>query len=72
MQAVYRTRMAIKDNGTLIIMGPNVRKFGEDEEVDKLIRKCSPRSSRVCFSLALSCTAASDTATAPRLRFSSS
>ncbi len=38
-QAVYRTRMAIKDNGTLMIMGPNVRKFGEDEEVDKLIRK---------------------------------
>ena len=31
--------MAIKDNGTLMIMGPNVRKFGEDEEVDKLIRK---------------------------------
>ena len=28
-----------KDNGTLIIMGPNVRKFGEDEEVDQLIRK---------------------------------
>jgi hypothetical protein len=23
----------------LIVMGPNVRKFGEDEEVDKLIRK---------------------------------
>ena len=38
-QAIYRTRMAIKDNGTLMIMGPNVRKFGEDEEVDKLIRK---------------------------------
>jgi hypothetical protein len=32
-----------KDNGTLIIMGPNVRKFGEDEEVDQLIRKYSSR-----------------------------
>ena len=31
--------MAIADGGELIILGPGVKKFGEDGEVDKLIRK---------------------------------
>ena len=57
--------MAIKDNGTLIIMGPNVRKFGEDEEVDQLIRKCSPPHVRHWHALSA---AASGTAIAPRPR----
>lgn len=38
-KAIYRTRMAIADGGELIILGPGVKKFGEDGEVDKLIRK---------------------------------
>lgn len=38
-KAVYRTRMAIADDGELIILAPGVRKFGEDEAIDKLIRK---------------------------------
>lgn len=38
-KAVYRTRMAIADHGELIILAPGVRKFGEDEGIDKLIRK---------------------------------
>ncbi len=38
-KAVYRTRMAIKDDGDLIVLAPGVDKFGEDKEVDKLIRK---------------------------------
>ncbi len=38
-KAVYRTRMAIKDGGELIILAPGVDKFGEDAENDKLIRK---------------------------------
>lgn len=38
-KAVYRTRMAIADGGELIILAPGVRKFGEDEENDRLIRK---------------------------------
>lgn len=38
-KAVYRTRMAIADGGELIIIGPGVRKFGEDEGIDRLIRK---------------------------------
>ncbi len=38
-KAIYRTRMAIADGGELIVLAPGVRKFGEDEENDKLIRK---------------------------------
>lgn len=38
-KAVYRTRMAMAGNGELIILAPGVRHFGEDETVDKLIRK---------------------------------
>lgn len=38
-KAVYRTRMAIADDGDLIILAPGVTHFGEDPQVDKLIRK---------------------------------
>ena len=38
-KAVYRTRMAIADGGELIVLAPGVHKFGEDDQVDKLIRK---------------------------------
>jgi len=38
-KAVYRTRMAMADGGELIILAPGVERFGEDGEVDKLIRK---------------------------------
>ena len=38
-KAIYRTRMAIADGGDLIILAPGVRKFGEDDENDRLIRK---------------------------------
>ena len=38
-KAVYRTRMAIADGGELIVLAPGVRKFGEDDENDALIRK---------------------------------
>ncbi len=38
-KAVYRTRMAIEDGGDLIILAPAVKKFGEDDENDRLIRK---------------------------------
>ena len=38
-KAVYRTRMAIADGGELIVLAPGVARFGEDLEVDKLIRK---------------------------------
>ena len=38
-KAIYRTRMAIADGGELIILAPGVERFGEDEQVDILIRK---------------------------------
>ena len=38
-KSVYRTRMAIADGGELIILAPGVRKFGEDLEIDLLLRK---------------------------------
>lgn len=38
-KAIYRTRMAIADGGELIILAPEVRRFGEDDENDRLIRK---------------------------------
>ncbi|MCK9479532.1 MAG: lactate racemase domain-containing protein [Firmicutes bacterium] len=38
-KAIYRTRMAIADDGELIILAPGVNKFGEDSENDRLIRK---------------------------------
>ncbi len=38
-KAIYRTRMAIADGGELIVLAPGVKKFGEDDENDRLIRK---------------------------------
>jgi nickel-dependent lactate racemase len=38
-KSIYRTRMAIADGGELIVLAPGVDRFGEDEEVDVLIRK---------------------------------
>ncbi|QSH40592.1 lactate racemase domain-containing protein [Lentisphaerota bacterium ZTH] len=38
-KAVYRTRMAMADEGELLIIAPGLKRFGEQPEVDKLIRK---------------------------------
>jgi nickel-dependent lactate racemase len=38
-KAVYRLRMAMADNGELIILAPGLKSFGEDAENDRLIRK---------------------------------
>ena len=38
-KAIYRTRMALADGAELIILGPGVKQFGEDKEIDRLIRK---------------------------------
>jgi nickel-dependent lactate racemase len=38
-KAVYRTRMALADGGSLVILAPGVREFGEDKAIDALIRK---------------------------------
>ncbi|MBU2491616.1 MAG: DUF2088 domain-containing protein [Bacteroidetes bacterium] len=38
-KSVYRTRMAIEDDGELIVLAPGLKEFGEDKGIDKLIRK---------------------------------
>lgn len=38
-KAVYRTRMAMADDGELLILAPGVKEFGEDPQIDALIRK---------------------------------
>lgn len=38
-KAVYRTRMAIADGGELIVLAPALKEFGEDKQIDKLVRK---------------------------------
>lgn len=38
-KSIYRTRMAIADGGELIVLAPALKEFGEDKQIDKLIRK---------------------------------
>lgn len=38
-KAIYRTRMALADDAELIVLAPGVHEFGEDEAIDRLIRK---------------------------------
>ncbi|HNW60406.1 MAG TPA: lactate racemase domain-containing protein [bacterium] len=38
-KAIYRTRMAIANGGELVILAPGLKEFGEDSQMDKLIRK---------------------------------
>ncbi|MBN1515359.1 DUF2088 domain-containing protein [Candidatus Sumerlaeota bacterium] len=38
-KAIYRTRMAMAGKGELLILAPGVDRFGEDKEIDRLIRK---------------------------------
>lgn len=38
-KAIYRTRMAMADDGELIILAPGVKRFGEDNRIDELIRR---------------------------------
>jgi nickel-dependent lactate racemase len=38
-KSIYRTRMAMADGGELIVLAPGLKDFGEDKEIDRLIRK---------------------------------
>ena len=38
-KSIYRTRMAIADDGELVVIAPAVRQCGESKEPDRLIRK---------------------------------
>jgi nickel-dependent lactate racemase len=46
-KSIYRTRMAMADNGELIILAPGLKEFGEDREIDRLIRKYGYRGTPV-------------------------
>ena len=43
-KSIYRTRMAIADQGELIVLAPKVGIFGEDPQIDTLIRKYGYRT----------------------------
>ena len=43
-KSIYRTRMAIADDGELIVLAPGVKTFGEDPAIDRLIRKYGYRT----------------------------
>jgi len=51
-KSIYRTRMAIDDGGELIVIAPALQEFGEDKEIDRLIRKYgyfgTPRTLKSC------------------------
>ncbi len=38
-KSIYRTRMAIATGGELIVLAPALKEFGEDKQIDVLIRK---------------------------------
>ncbi|MGI5868108.1 MAG: lactate racemase domain-containing protein [Kiritimatiellia bacterium] len=38
-KSVYRTRLAIADGGELVVLAPALKEFGEDPQIDALIRK---------------------------------
>jgi nickel-dependent lactate racemase len=44
-KAIYRSRMAIADGGKLTILAPAVKEFGEDQQIDTLIRRYGYRPS---------------------------
>jgi nickel-dependent lactate racemase len=50
-KAIYRTRMALADGGELVIIAPGLRRFGEQPEVDALIRKYGYRNSTAILEL---------------------
>nr|AGS53166.1 putative D-mannonate dehydrogenase [uncultured bacterium contig00060] len=50
-KAIYRTRMAMADGGEILILAPALERFGEDVEVDRLIRKYGYRSREEIISM---------------------
>jgi len=44
-KSIYRTRMALADRGELVVLAPGLHTFGEDPEIDRLIRKYGYRTS---------------------------
>ena len=38
-KSIYRTRMVMADDGELIVIAPGIHEYGEDPEIDRLLRK---------------------------------
>jgi nickel-dependent lactate racemase len=49
-KSIYRTRMAMADEGELIVLAPGLSEFGEDPEIDRLIRKYGYRGTQETLS----------------------
>lgn len=45
-KSIYRTRLAIATGGRLTVLAPAVEEFGEDDQIDRLIRKYGYRTKR--------------------------
>ena len=45
-KSIYRTRMAMADGGNLTVLAPGLKEFGEDNEIDRLIRKFGYRGTQ--------------------------
>lgn len=45
-KAIYRTRMALADGAKLMILAPGLKTFGEDAQIDALIRKYGYRGTQ--------------------------
>ncbi len=43
-KAIYRTRMALADEGELVILAPGIKEFGEQRRIDRLIYKYGYRT----------------------------
>jgi nickel-dependent lactate racemase len=52
-KSVYRLRMAMADGGELVVLAPGVRQFGEDPEIDRLVRRHGYRGTRAGLDAAL-------------------
>ncbi len=50
-KSIYRTRMAIANAGELIVLAPGIKEFGEDKEIDRLIRKYGYRDTNEVLKL---------------------
>ena len=51
-KAIYRTRLALANDGELIIVAPGVSTFGEDPAIDRLIRKYGYRGTALTLEAA--------------------
>src|SRR3989304_1318289 len=50
-KSIYRTRMAMADGGELVVLAPALKEFGEDREIDRLIRKYGDRGTHSILEL---------------------